>query len=308
MNKYLVTGANGFIGIAVVGELSKNGDEVIAVIRDQSSDLSALKGMDNVRIVFCDMKEINRLSDIVNDADIDACLHLAWQGSTGDDRADYIMQLQNVVHTVDMVKVIKKMNVRRLICAGSLAEIDVLHYHGLDGATPNVVSHYGIAKITANYMTKAECSKYEIDHIWCYLSNTYGEGNRTNNFINFASKLILGGKRASFTAGEQMYDFVYVKDAARAIIEVAKKGKNNTSYFIGSTKSRRLKEYIKIIRDTIDPSIPLYLGEIQFRGTELPIEVFDSQKLINDTGYSPKYSFESTIGQTIEWIKGEMNR
>lgn len=307
MSKYLVTGANGFIGTAVVEELNKNGDEVIAVIKDQSSDIMGIGNLANVKKVFCNMNNINMLSRLIEDRDIDACIHLAWQGSTGEARSDYNMQLKNVEFSVELVREIEKMNIKRFICTGSLAEIDVQNYHGLDGATPNVVSHYGVAKMAANYMTKSECSKVAIEHLWCYLSNTYGEGNRTNNFINFAVKLMLTGKRAAFTAGEQMYDFVYVKDTARAIIAVTKKGKKNTSYYLGSTKQRRLKEYIELIRDTIDPCIKLYMGEIPFNGTKLPDHIFDTKKLIKDTGYIPRYTFENTIRQTIEWIKGEIN-
>lgn len=308
MGKYLVTGASGFIGTALLEKFSENGDEVIAVVRENSENIGSIKNRKNFKIVFCDMKNVHRLSELIEERNIDACVHLAWQGSTGQDRADYGLQLQNVQFSVNLVKEIQKMKIKRFVSAGTLAEMDVLNYSSLDGATPNIVSHYGTAKIAANYMTKAECSNAGIEHIWCYISNTYGEGNQTNNFINFASKLMLSGKRAAFTSGEQMYDFVYVKDTARALMSVVKNGKKNTSYYLGSTEPRKLKEYIKIIRDTVDPSMELYMGEIPFNGVELPADAFSSGKLIKDTGYMPMHTFENTIGQTIEWLRGEMNK
>lgn len=303
MRKVLITGANGFIGSAVLKEMSKNHVTVIAVVRNQNSEISHIQGLDGVRIVYCEAENISKLEDIVPDRDIDAFIHLAWEGSTGDARSDYSKQLMNVKYAMDAVHVASRMNIKRYIGAGTLAEKDVLNYHAGDGAVPNAVSIYGIAKISMHFMTKAECTKLGIEHIWCYLSNTYGVGNTTGNFINFACRTMLSGKRAAFTAGEQMYDFVYITDTARAICAATEKGKRNTAYYLGSGACRKLKEYIKIIRDTIDPEIPLFLGEIPFNGIALDEKEFNTDKLFSDTGYKPAVDFEQGIYETVEWLK-----
>jgi len=301
--KYLVTGANGFVGTALIAELSNAGESVIAVVKSRDENISEIEHLPNVRICFCELNNIAALETLVYDRDIDVCIHLAWAGSTGDARADYALQLDNVKYALDTVNVIAKMNISRFVCAGTLAEKDVLNYHPTDGATPNAVSNYGIAKISAHFMTKTECTRLGIDHIWCYLSNTYGVGNRTGNFINFACRTMLSGKRAAFTAGEQTYDFVYITDTVRAIIAAANKGKSGNAYYLGSTKPRKLKEFIVEIRDSIDPSIALYLGEIPFNGNPLPAEAFDCTKLVNDTGYQPTVEFKEGIKKTVNWLK-----
>lgn len=303
INKVIVTGANGFIGIELLRLLSSKGIKVFAVIKDRNEKIEEVKKLSDISIVYCEMDNIEDLPQLINDRDIDTCIHLAWAGSFGELRADYLLQLKNVEYSMRVVDVIAQMGIKRFVGAGTLAEKDVLNYHATDGATPNVVSIYGIAKITTHFMTKAECSKLGIEHIWCYLSNTYGVGNTTNNFVNMASKLMLGGKRAEFTSGEQMYDFMYVTDTVRAIYEAAEKGKSNTAYYLGSGKQRKLKEYIELIRDAIDSDIPLYLGAIPFNGIALSEENYDSSKLIKDTGFCPEVSFEDGIKQTIEWLK-----
>jgi nucleoside-diphosphate-sugar epimerase len=114
---------------------------------------------------------------------------------------------------------------------------------------------------------------------------------------------MLTGKRASFTSGEQLYDFVHISDAVKGIMAVEQKGKKNTAYYIGSNKPRKLKEFISIIRDTIDPSIILYLGELPYNGRSLSLEEYDISKLTADTGYEPKVNFEDGIKTTIEWLR-----
>lgn len=306
MKKIMVTGANGFIGTQLLNHLSKENIQVIAVVRKR--DIIKIENIKNVSVVYCELSDIRQISKIILDRDIEVCIHLAWEGSTGNARGNYEMQLLNVKYALDLISVLAEMNIKRFIGAGTLAEKDVLNYHLKDGATPDVSSIYGVAKISMHFMTKAECSKYNIEHIWCYLSNTYGVGNYTDNFINFASKIMLTGKRAAFTLCEQEYDFVYVTDTVRGIWCAAKNGKKNTAYYIGSTKQRKLKEYVEIIRNMIDPSIKLYFGEIPFFGVSLSSEQFDCSKLIEDTGYQPEIEFEEGIKLTIKWLKSQMGQ
>lgn len=307
MKKYLVTGANGFIGSALLEQMSNDGAKIIAVIKDNNDNIDKIKDLSGVTIVCCKLEKIEELPNIVTDRDIDTCIHLAWAGSSGDARADYELQLQNVKYALDMVKVAHKMGIKRYVGAGTLAEKDVLNYHSIDGSTPNSVSIYGIAKLTMHYMTKVECVSLGMEHIWCLLSNTFGIGNKTLNFINFACKTMLEGKPAEFTKGDQMYDFVYITDTVRAIYAAATKGRANHSYYLGSTKPRPLKQYIKIIRDSIDPNIKLNLGAIPFNGIVLQNSEFCSEKLAKDTGFLPLVPFEKGIKITIDWLKNEIN-
>lgn len=305
MKNVIVTGANGFVGTALVSELSARGIHIVAVVRNQNSDVSRIASYSNVTIVPCEMENIDTLPALVSHRGFDACFHLAWEGSYGPARADYEMQLRNVRFTLDMVNIASQLGVKRFVGIGTLAERDVANYVPKDGATPAPVSIYGIAKLTAHYMVKAQCAKNNMDYIWCCLSNIYGVGNTTNNFVNMASRKMLQGQRAAFTTGEQMYDFLYISDAARALADAAMYGRPATDYFLGSTSPRKLKKYILQIRNAIDPEIPLYLGEVPFYGTPLPADEFNTDKLVQDTAFAARVSFEQGIEMTLEWLKKE---
>ncbi len=303
MKKVIVTGANGFIGTNLLKELSLHEIEVYAIIKDEQENISNIKDINGVKIVYCDLEHINNLEELITDRDIDALIHLAWAGSFGNDRADYNMQLLNIKYALDTINVMKKMNINRFVGAGTLAEKDVLNYHMDDGATPNAVSIYGIAKISMQLMTKAHCTSLGIEHIWCYLSNTYGIGNTTNNFVNMASRKIIRKERASFTPATQIYDFVYITDTVRALYYATVKGHTNNSYYLGSGAARPLKEYITLIRDEADKNAPLYFGEVPFNGKPLNAEEYSIEKLKEHTGFTPLVPFEEGIKKTIEWLK-----
>lgn len=299
MKKVLVTGANGFLGSLLVKKLTESGCEVIAA--DMPGCFGNIPAQ--ARFVEFDMRDFSTLKSAVSDTDIDAVYHMAWCGSSGPARADYALQLDNVKYTCDAVKTAAEMGIKRFIGAGTLAQMDCMAYIGENGSSPNGVSCYGTAKIAAQYMSKAVANSCGIEHVWCFISNTYGVGNTTMNFVNMASKKMLAGERAAFTAGEQNYDFVYITDTINGLYLCGKSGKPNCSYYIGSGSARPLKEYITAIRDAIDPEIPLYLGEIPFNGTPLPIEKFSVAEISADTGYAPEVDFADGIARTISWLK-----
>ena len=307
MSIAVVTGANGFVGTALVRELSRRSGKVYAVVRGERSNISQLRNISNVHVIYCSMENLDLLPDHIHEQ-ADIFYHLAWSGSTGGDRGDYVLQLQNVKWTLDAVGVAKKLGCKRFVGAGTLAEYDVQAYTPLDGSTPNRVSCYGVAKMSAHYMSKAECCQHGLEHVWAFLSNTYGEGNFTSNFVNFAVRTMLSGKKAEFTSGEQYYDFVHVKDTAQGLACIGEKGKRNCSYYIGSGFPAQLKEFIIRIRDAIDPSIELHLGAIPFNGVSHPLSVFGCRKLMEDTGYLPSVSFCDGISGTVRWIQEQLKK
>lgn len=305
MRTVIITGANGFIGTWLVKKMVQEGHNVIAVIKDEQEKIIEIENIEGVTIVYCDMKNISQLKSMVEDMEIDTFYHLAWIGTSGELRANYELQLLNAKYTCDAVHAAYDIGCKRFVGAGSLAEYDCLNYSPLDGATPNVTANYAVAKIAAEYMSKAECSKLGIEHVWGIFSNIYGVGNKTNNFVNFASKLMLEGKRASFTDGMQNYDFVYISDFIEGLYLLGKYGKTNYSYFIGSGKSRTMKEYIIAIRDAISDDIELFFGEIPFNGVSLNKEQLSCDKLMKDTGYMPKIDFEEGIKMTVGWLRND---
>lgn len=302
MKKVLVTGANGFIGSLLVKELMSNGIEVIAAYHGSNDRIPP-----GVRTVEFTMEKFEDLNVCIPDRDIDVMYHLAWSGVSGSLRGDYAMQLRNTKYTCDAVNVASNMGIKRFVGTGTLAQLDGLNYITENASTPNLVSCYGSAKTAAQFMSKAVANAAGIEHIWCFISNSYGIGDKSNNFINFACKKMLNGERTSFTAGEQNYDFVYITDTIHGLYLCAKNGRPNYSYYIGSGKARQLKEFIKIIRDNIDPRIPLFLGEVPFNGISLPIEKFCCEQIRNDTGYSAEVDFENGIKKTIKWLRESLN-
>jgi nucleoside-diphosphate-sugar epimerase len=291
--KVLLTGATGFIGSSLLRIIPD--DIEIIVLTSNLTHQSYSKH--NIEYIQCDMSDYKTINEKVHEK-VDLCIHLAWTGNTGQERTNVRLQLKSIGTSIDLLHSLHTLNVKRFVGIGSIAEKEVIKYHLSDGSTPNPVSTYGVSKLMAHMLTKVKCNELGIEHIWCQLGNTFGPGDGTRNFINSTIDKLKTNDRASFTKGDQIYDFVYVDDAAKGIWTASTKGLSNYSYYIGSGNPCPLKNYILEMRDLISPTKPIVFGEIPYNGISLDFKDYDISPL-SLMGYQPSTSFADGIKKMI---------
>lgn len=302
MKKAIVTGANGFVGTAVCKELSKHGVEAIAVVRHPDEVISSIAQTSGIRIIYSDLSNFEKLADIVPDRDIDVLYHFAWVGSAGPLRGNDEVQLNNVRYTCDTVKACSAMGCKRFVFASSIMEYEIAATMATD-ATPGINTLYCSAKVAADYMARTIAGGLGIDYIRAVISNIYGPGELSPRLVNTSIRKMLKGEHCAFSAGDQLYDFIYVDDAAKEFVSIGEKGIPNRTYYIGSLEPKPLKYFLLQIRDCVDPVIEIGLGELPFNGVSLSYKEFDINAVKNDTGCIPEVSFREGINRTIAWIK-----
>lgn len=299
----VVTGPTGAIGTALCGLLAEEGVGVRAVVRPGSERAGHLRRMDGVRVVECDVAGLEGLPGRLPGVRADAFFHLAWAKTTGAGRDDMLAQIENVRHTIDAVRAAAALKCRVFVGAGSQAEYGRVD-HALTPDTPCFPeSGYGMAKLCAGQMSRAECERLGIVHIWSRILSVYGPHDGRNAMIPQVIRRLLNGERPSLTAGEQLWDYLYAGDAAQALYRLALCGRDGGVYPVGSGIARPLREYVEILRDAIDPGLPLGFGEVPYGAKQVMHLEADIGMLRADTGFMPATRFETGIRRTIEWVK-----
>ncbi len=120
----------------------------------------------------------------------------------------------------------------------------------------------------------------------------YGPFDRETTGAMFCINALLQGKKPSLTKSEQQWDYIYSRDCAKALYLIAEKGRHGAAYPVGSGQARPLSEYFECIRDCIDPSLPLGIGEKPYPPGQIMHLCADITELTKDTGFMPEYSFE----------------
>lgn len=302
MKKAIVTGANGFVGTAVCKELADQGIEVIAIVRHPDEIISSISEIQGIRIVYSDLSDFRRLSELITDRDVDVLYHFAWVGSAGPLRGDVDVQMKNVQYTCDTVKACADMGCKRFVFASSIMEYEIEATMATD-TTPGINTLYCSAKVAADYMARTIAGSLNVEYIRAVISNIYGPGELSPRLVNTSIRKMLKGEHCAFSAGEQLYDFIYITDAAKTFVSIGNAGEPNRTYYIGSQKPKPLKEFLCELRDCVNPEIEIGLGEIPFNGVSLTYKEFDINAVKNDTGFVPVVSFTEGVKNTVKWIK-----
>ena len=304
MKRAVITGASGMIGLALIRTLLKEEVEVLAVVRPGSLFNKRIPINEKISIVEC---EISHLSDLPKKINVccDAFFHLAWGGTYGDSRNNLYGQLENVKYTLTAVEAAEKLGCSVFLGAGSQAEFGrVTDQTKLSDRIPTHPDNgYGIAKLCAGQMSRAMCKEFHIRHVWTRILSVYGPCDKPHTMVMSGIISMLKGDRPKYTKGEQMWDYLYCDDAARALYLAAEKGRDGGIYCIGSGEVRPMREYIRTIRDITNPKMELLFGEIPYYDHQVMYLCADMADLKKDTGFCHMVTFEEGIRRTVSWCR-----
>ncbi len=297
MKTAIVSGANGFIGSAVVRELLSNGYYVQGLVHNNISNIGKHP---NLKIVQFSLETIDSIIENLEPSEI--FYHFAWNGISGPIRSDTELQLNNVRWTINALKSAKTVGCKRFVCSGSLVEYEALATLYEDNNRPGTEYIYGGAKLAAHIMCKCVASDIDIDLLWGIITNAYGPGEISNRLVNTTLRKIINGETPRFTSATQNYDFIYIDDVAKAFRLIGEKGVPFSEYLIGSSNAKPLKDYLMEMNQIVAKDMNFTYGDIPFSGTNLPIGAFDAKKIENDTGFVAELPFKEGIKRTFDWL------
>lgn len=303
MRKVVLTGGTGFIGSWLIRELLQHQIEVIALVRNAGTDkFNEMENKHLLRLVQYGTDAFFALEK--NQEQIDAFYHLAWAGVSTKKKNDGQLQLENIHFSMEMLEFAKKIGADRFLGMGTVAEYafseNTIEANG-SRQTPNDM--YGAAKTSAHYMLEAYARILQMPFNWVVLPSTFGEGRRDDNIITYTITTLLRGERPQYGMLMQMWDFLYVGEVARALRLIGEKGIAGKTYGIGSGVYRQLKDYIIKIRDIINPTLELGIGDIPSLSDKAFSSCVNIYELAKDTGFEPEVTFEEGIQKTIKYYR-----
>lgn len=299
------------IGRFLAEEFLRENIEVLALIRPNSTRTEDLPKNPNYHVVSCDISQMAEFSKRIDARDqlgipkgsYDAFFHLGWGGTFGMSRNDVSRQMDNINYTLDAVNLGSALGCSIFVGAGSQAEYGRCD---VDIAPDNQMfpeSAYGVAKLAAGQASRLLCSQKGMKHIWMRILSVYGPYDGINTMVSMVIKELLAGRTPALTTCEQIWDYLYVSDAAHALRLAAEKGLDGSTYCLGSGVGRSLCEFVETIRDIVDPTLTVGIGQIPYGPKQVMRLVANIDSLRNDTGFEPKVSFDEGIRRTIEWME-----
>ncbi|MHB8578429.1 MAG: ADP-glyceromanno-heptose 6-epimerase [Ignavibacteriaceae bacterium] len=263
----VVTGGAGFIGSAIVWKLNKLGESNVIIVDELGKDekwknLTGLKFYD-----FVNKDEFINHLDGLHDSGIKAIIHMGANSSTTEKDADHLLQ-NNFEYTRKLAQFSVRNNIRFIYASSAATYGDgSLGFDDDETIVPRLrpLNMYGYSKnlfdiwaIKENLMNKIAGIKY----FNVYGPNEYHKGDM-RSVVNKAYEQILATSKvklfksqlAAYKDGEQMRDFVYVKDAIDMTLYFLDKKEKNGLFNVGSGKARTWNDLVTAIFKALNKSV-----------------------------------------------------
>jgi len=303
MQKAIVTGGTGIVGVNFLKYLSQKGISSVALVRPDSLRSAYIKNLNLVTVVESDL---GHLSAFESNESFDIFYHFGWENGKKEYRYDPYQQEKNILYTLDAVKLAAKLGCKTFIGTGSHAEYGRVQDIISQSTPTNPDSAYGSAKLCAYKLSQIYANALGIRHIWARIFSVYGPYDNPDTLVSTAIRQLLQNNTPLITKGEQQWDYLYADDLARALYLLGEKGKANSVYCLGSGQTRSIKEYIEVLRNYIDPNKIIHWGGIPYDNNQIMHLCANIGALTKDTGFLPEIPFEDGIKKTINFYRNEL--
>jgi UDP-glucose 4-epimerase len=296
----LITGASGFVGSAVVKQVIQDGNLPI-LLKRSSSNLKRLENINGYLSFDRERLKDQNLIDQIKEHNPKILINLAWRGVSGRDRNEVYQVEDNLPLTLETVEFAKEVGCERWIGVGSQAEYGNSNCQ-VDELFPTVpTTIYGKAKLAACWASLGLCQAYDICGSWVRLFDPYGPEDEPYWLIPYLIREMTLGNAPKLTKCEQLWDYLYVDDAAKGLISLAYSQASGI-FNLGSGTGIPLRRVVEIIRNSIDPTISPAFGAVEYRPDQVMQLQANITKLSQTTGWKPQISIEKGLSNTIDWM------
>ncbi|WP_296990596.1 dTDP-glucose 4,6-dehydratase [Thalassospira sp. UBA1131] len=331
--KILVTGGAGFIGSAVIRHIIQNTqDSVVNVDKlTYAGNLENLREVDNSdryafeQVDICSRAQLER---VFAEHRPDALMHLAAESHVDRSIYDPAAFIEtNIVGTYALLEVVRsfwsgldderKQTFRFHHISTDEVYGDLPHPAEVDDAAKYLFSEstayapsspYSASKASSDHLVRAWMRTYGFPALVTNCSNNYGPYHFPEKLVPLTILNALEGKPLPvYGKGDQIRDWLYVEDHARALYKVVTEGKVGETYNIGGHIEKQNIEVVHTICDILQEMAPArtryrdLINNVQDRPGHDRRYAIDASKIHRELGWQPAETFDSGIRKTVQW-------
>lgn len=317
MRKVLLTGATGFIGRHCLHALldeQRGFDEVHVVstraagsgsARELLSDFDA-QASARVRWHQADLLSGAQTRRLIAEVRPDHLLHLAWYAEPGKYWTSPLNE-EWLRASKELLRAFVEHGGVRVVVAGTCAEYDwTAGGYCSEQETPIApATFYGQCKHALHDALEELTGETGLSASWGRVFFLYGTHEHPQRLVASVVRSLLGDNFARCTHGEQLRDFLYVRDVAEAFAALLASDVRG-AVNIASGRTVALKEVVGEIGRALDKPHLIQLGTLPAPANDPPRLEARTARLNEEVGWSPRYDLRAGLRETIEWWRRNM--
>ena len=316
--KVLVTGAEGFIGSHLTERLVELGADVTALVQYNSFnnwgwiDTFDKNVLDSIKVETGDIRELDGMNRIIKGQEV--VMHLAALIAIPYSYLSPMAYVRtNVEGTTNVLEACRNHDVQKIVHTstsetyGTALYVPIDEKHPMQGQSP-----YSASKVGADKMAESFYRSFNMPIATIRPFNTYGPRQSARAVIpTIISQILAGKKEIKLGSLTPTRDFNYVKDTAEAFVKIAESD-NTIGEVInaGSNYEISIGDTVKKIIDIIGHDVKILCDDQRLRPEKSEVNRLwaDNTKIKELTGWTPKYSIDKGLEETVKWIKDNMDK
>jgi len=303
--KYLITGANGFVGRYFIEYLQeKEADAKIYGVDITETCLS------NIKYKQVDLNDRFATYRILEEIKPDYIVHLAAMSSVAQSWQDPAKCfLNNTSVFLNLADGVRELGLKsRILSVGSSEEYGIYDEPMKESFVLHPKSPYSVARLSQEYLSKLYVDYFKLDIVMTRSFNHIGPRQNPKFVIpSFVHQLvkISKGEQSDIKVGniDVIRDFLDVRDVVDAYYRILKKSKTREVYNVCSGKGYKLRDIIDITSAELGITPKIVVEKDRLRANEIMSVIGDNTKIKTELGWNPKYTLDETLKDMIEELR-----
>jgi dTDP-glucose 4,6-dehydratase len=308
--RVLITGGAGFIGANFVHQTVADHPDAHVTVLDKltyAGNRASLDGLGaNVELVEGDIADADTVDPLVADADV--VVHFAAESHNDNSLNDPSPFVRtNLVGTFTLLEAVRRHGTRyhHISTDEVYGDLELDDPAKFTEATPyNPSSPYSSTKAGSDLLVRAWVRSFGVEATISNCSNNYGPYQHVEKFIpRQITNLVDGIRPKLYGAGQNVRDWIHVRDHNTAVWRIIERGRIGETYLIGADGEKNNKEVVELILELMGHDPQDYEHVADRPGHDLRYAI-DNTRLREELGWEPQFKdFRSGLADTIAWYR-----